>query len=245
MENTSPRSSPLADYRVLILAGAILLIPSLFLPPFLPAMQPGALCATTSMCAGRATPWGAVFSVFLYDGWQNFPSLGLITACFVILTLNTEVKVKRRRATIAAASMFAIGVTVNVAAEYLAPMMQSFGPSGVIYALLGSLLGFTFLDMLPARPTGLSLASFYPDRRGRQRALESSLGFGGIVAFMVAAPQQFLSAGPRIDLFVHSVGMAAGFTCVLAVEQLVKRRARAPKETHYERPAWMSVEPIS
>ncbi|HXW36514.1 MAG TPA: hypothetical protein VEJ36_01225 [Nitrososphaerales archaeon] len=201
------RFSSLKDYSPLLLAELSILLPGLILPPLASQVPLSQVCRTINLCAGSASPWGVITSIFLYDDWSNFVLLALTLIIFISVHSILPGHEKRRRATYCAAAMFACAITANTMFILVYPHLDSFGPSGVMYAFLGGLIGFAVLNMIHAtRGTG------YEGSTDRRR---SAMMLNGVIVVLVPLffffdPTGFLSASMHANAFVHGISLVGG-----------------------------------
>src|SRR2546426_1105704 len=124
-----------ADYRSLLACGVLLLLPALLLP-----IMPGVTgCTTYHLCSSRATPWGVLTSMFVYDGWQNAVVFFGLAVAYLPFSSNLNSKTRQGRSNFMSVAIFAVAVVANAIWAVLVPFSTSFGQSGVVYAAWGLL----------------------------------------------------------------------------------------------------------
>ena len=211
------------DYRVLFLSGVILFGPSLRLPQL--GVGPAALqvCEGTSLCTNGGSPWGVVTSVFLYDGWTNVPVYFAILLIYSSFSDNVESDERRRRAHFTSIAIFGAAFTANALWMLVRPLTYSLGPSGVVYSLWGVLLAFTLFDGMPKQPRSLNPRTWYGDKKERSSAVGNLAIFASTAIVLALEPEEFLSAGPGINVFAHAIGFLGGYFSAQAYRWSRKR----------------------
>lgn len=201
----------LGDYRDLFLCSTVLFGPSIILMPIFGSFSAPQLCQGTMLCAHGATPWGVITSVFLFDSWLNIPSYLTIIVLYVSFSGSLSREERRKRAAFASAAIFLIGFAANALWVAVRPDTFSWGPSGVVYSLLGVLMVFTLFDGIPARPTSWNPRDWYGSKEQLNSAMNNLVIFSSTVLILFLNPAQFLSAGPNINVFVHAISFLGGY----------------------------------
>ena len=117
------------EYWPLILAGAVLFVPSLVLFPFTNALPPLQMCRTTLLCASGVSPWGVVTSIFIYDSWANFILFAMLVIIFALTHFLVSKQERWRRQKFVIISMFLVAIGLNVVWVLLARRIASLGPA--------------------------------------------------------------------------------------------------------------------
>jgi membrane associated rhomboid family serine protease len=213
----------LRDYWALLVVGAIVFLPDLFLPPLAGPSSISQVCGTALLCVSGHTPWGVITSIFLNDSWTNPLVYVIILVTYAPLSDIVNQVERRRRASFASLTAFLTAGAANALWILVSPNTLSFGPSGVVYALWGILLAFTLLDGLPKRRF-TRLPSRKSNNRRETLAPRNLIIFACTVIVVSLAPSEFLGAGPHINVFVHSVSFLGGYLLTNAYVWNMKRR---------------------
>lgn len=203
------------DYKWILLAGAVLFLPSLALLAIYPGAQANA-CGITGLCGSASTPWGAISSLFLYDGWTNVLFFIGSIVLFFELSLALPNKFIKKRVVFATISMFAIGIGVNVLQIVFVHGILYYGPSGVLYAFFGLIFGFAILDTLES-PFRVKLHGIL-DLKSRQAL--SHFVVNVIILLMISGwiyidTGGFLSKAPNVDYAAHGMAFLGGMIVTL------------------------------
>lgn len=201
----------LRDYRALFIAGAVLFGPSLVLGLVPLGPLASADCKVSMLCTHGTTPWGVVFSVFLYDSWTNIPAYLMILVTYVAFSDRVDSAERRRRARFGSMAAFFAAMIANILWMHFLPLTYSWGPSGVVYALWGLLLAFTLFDGMPRNPKNLDPRTWYASRQERGSAMGNLMVFSVTAIMLVSGPSVFLSSGPGVNVFAHGVSFLGGY----------------------------------
>ncbi len=171
------------------------------------------------------SPWGIVTSNFIYDGWQNAVAYFILVAFALGCSAAYTLEQRAYRYQTIVISQFTGGITAS-AAQFIIWHIRSqagysFGQSGVVYALWGSLSVFLVFGLVVE---GANVIRRF-QRRG-QPILGPALGvrrwskavslFSLVTAslftfgFFLLDPSGFFSAGPGIDSGLHDLSFAFG-----------------------------------
>ena len=207
-------SARVKQYSILLLAGFVLFVPSIFFPPVNPPTPILSACNYTEFCSNIATPWGALTSVFMFDGWNNasfFVELGVM---FLATNFVYSEHETRGRCKYAFLSMFVCGILPNVILLAIRPNWTIYGSSGVIYSFLGIVMGLSFFNMLPPTFKGLTvgrLKAYYSSSRSLALLSLNAIVFVSLFFFLFTNADLFFSSGPNVNVFAHALGFGFGF----------------------------------
>lgn len=137
------------NYKWLIIAAALLVLPSIFIM----YSYPGSIQDACSVlpCSSGSTPLGAILSLFTFDTWIDV--MYAVVGVFLLWAINMKMgdKAQSRRSTFTAVFMYASAIFVNLIYAVIAPSGSSFyGPSAV-YGLAAILLAFNILNLISFR----------------------------------------------------------------------------------------------
>ena len=172
-----------------------------------------------------SSPWGAVTSIFIYDGWQNAFSYFFLV--FLALCSNAAYLRDRRtrRFQVMIASAFLGAIVGNFVQLILwtatFPTGYSLGQSGVVYAFWGSFSCFLLFDVIftianliqkgrNKRPIAGAPVFHGRLRRRLTSTIVLLIAFTLTVGYLVLDPSGFFSAGPGVDSGLHALAYIFG-----------------------------------
>ena len=198
------------------LAGLILFMPSLYLPPLTPFMPILQTCNHTNLCSSSSTPWGVVTSIFLFDGWNNAGLYLQLLIIFGISNFILPANDVKRRSIFAISVIYASAVVSAILWLLLRPESESFGPSAVVYAFIGVTLGMSVFNAIPRGKTLKDFRGYYSNFATKALSILNILLLGLVLAFILLSPNVFLSVGPNVNVFEHGVSFLMAFALVYA-----------------------------
>jgi membrane associated rhomboid family serine protease len=219
--------SRLVYYGLILLAGVVLFAPANFLPPLNPSTPILSACNYTALCASSRTPWGAVTSIFMFDTSNNIGLFADLAVVFLFSNFVYSPQETRRRCSFVVASMYVSGIIPNLLSLVLRPNVQFYGPSGVVYGFLGVVLGLSIFNLFPSKLEGLNfpkLRTYYLNLRNSTLAVLSAVVFVYVFGLFVTNPAAFLSVGPNVNVFAHSLGFILGFASTYIYWYLTHKR---------------------
>ena len=201
---------------VIGLSGAVLFVPSTFLPPLSPKVPILQTCQYTELCSTRASPWGIVTGLFLYDGWNNADLYLQLLVIFGFANFVLAPDEIRRRSIFTILASF--GSAIVSAALWLGfePASQSFGPSAVVYAFIGVVFGTCIFNIVPRGRTLNELRKYYSATRAKVLLVMNAFMVSFIACFLAFYPAAFLSVGPHVNVFEHGVSFLLALSLVYA-----------------------------
>ena len=122
--------------------------------------------------------------------------------------------------------MYVSGILPNVLYLALRPNVQFYGPSGVVYAFLGVVLGLSIFNLFPSEMSGLNrhaVKAYYQNLRNLALAMLSALVFVFVFGFLLLDPAVFFSTAPNANVFAHGLGFLVGFASAYAYRQLTHK----------------------
>lgn len=179
----------------------------------------------------RDHPWGILTSIFTHVELGHL--IGNILVFFIGLFLFTlvsqseNIKLRNRWSWGLVMVSFLAGIGANIL-EYVIgltrPIGQSWGASGVVYAVLGVITAKSLLSA----PTGLHNLANMVSNRGHKKhrpiSLEQKRKMGeiqsnitsiffviAIIGLIIISPAGFLSVAPHVDVLAHGIGFFMGF----------------------------------
>lgn len=185
------------------------------------------------------SPWGAVTSNFIYDGWQNALVYSILVAYALGCSAAYTLEQRAYRYRIIVISQFTGGIAASMVQLIIwytrSQAGYSFGQSGVVYALWGSLSFFLIFGIvadsvnlfqrLRCGPR-LVLGSAPGVRLWRKAVSQFFLitGFLFTFGFLLLDPSGFFSAGPGIDSGLHDLSFASGLILTSIFSLFLYRR---------------------
>jgi membrane associated rhomboid family serine protease len=163
--------------------------------------------------ASTKTPWGIVTSFFVHDDeahlLNNMVSLFLFLMLFFVSnSFLTEREIKARFKTVFLA-IFSIPAILNLLIIIFYPELKIIGSSGIVYALEGMCLGYSFLNTLELRTIQNSL------KNQKRLLLVSSLSnliiIIGFLLGLIFYPQWILAGGGGIIFWFHCMTLSCSF----------------------------------
>jgi membrane associated rhomboid family serine protease len=182
------------------------------------------------LAASSRTPWGVVTSIFVHGGfehlWDNllFLFLYMLLFCFSnFLILQSE---KRKRVSFSLTVIFMMAVISNLIWVVFVPNTSVIGSSGIVYAFMGVLMGFSLLNSLEI----LNLKRC--DKKNRKYLL--AMVVSNLCIFLMfflqilSSPQTFLNVAPKVNSSIHDMSFLGGFFLTMFWYGIRLRR-NAPK----------------
>ena len=171
------------------------------------------------LSASISTPWGVATSIFVHGGG----SIHLVSNLFALLFLfilfsitNLDLKENSRRIRIRhfIALIFVSGTVSNIFWIFFMPDGHSTGLSGVVYAAQGIVLAISLSNTLSLYVLRKTVT--HERRRTFLLWLMNFVIFSTIMASLASNPGVFLSAAPKVNVFVHGVSFLIAFYSALA-----------------------------
>lgn len=188
------------------------------------------LCLTTPfpfmmdyLAASAKTPWGILTSLFVHKDWlhfsQNMVSLIILTFLFAMTNVHLDEQEKLKRSSFFLWDIFFSAILANILWVIILPQAKSAGSSGVVYASIGLVMGFSLNNICPSLWNTLnenlkkegSLKAFFK----KNFPIIYNLSVFSLLLFsIIIDPEGFLSVGPGVNTSVHSISFLASFLMV-------------------------------
>jgi hypothetical protein len=209
----------LPSFAVVGIAGVVLFLPSLFLPPLNPVVAILQTCKYTILCSNAATPWGIVTGIFLFDGWANVNLYLELLVIFVISNVVLPPLEISKRSAFCVILIFASAIISAATWLLIRPWTESYGPSAVVYAFIGFVIGMSLLNVVPRGRTLADFRAYYSSFSNVALGILNLLVAGVILTQIFLSPDTFLSVGPNVNVFEHGVSflIAFGSACVYSI----------------------------
>ncbi|MBO3833139.1 MAG: rhomboid family intramembrane serine protease [Candidatus Brockarchaeota archaeon] len=191
------------------------------------------LCLTTSLplmmdylAASAKTPWGILTSLLVHKDWLHFSwnmiSLTICSFLFAMTNMHLEEQEKHKRSLFFLWNIFFSATLANILWVIICPQVKSIGSSGVVYASIGIVMGFSLANIYP-HPWNI-LKENLKKRMSLKIFLKKSfpiiynlLVFLLLLFYIIIDPKGFLSVGPRVNTITHCIGFLASFLMVTAL----------------------------
>jgi hypothetical protein len=196
---------PIRDFFPVILAGLLLFAPCIAFLSYVEPSRISLLCETSLMCASMTTPWGALTSISLFDGTQNLVTFIVCATMFVRLNLDVSRQERAKRSMFFLVSGFGIAIAANVVWMLANPTGFSYGQSGVVYSLMGT---------IAALACNMGLPKNHFDKSSPKSILQLATSVAVmifVVLLMLTPLRQLMFTGPGLNAFVHEFTFLASF----------------------------------
>lgn len=188
----------LQNYKWLIIAAALLVLPSIIIM----YANPGSIQNACSVlpCSSGTTPLGAILSLFTFDTWIDV--MYAVVGVFLLWLINRKMsnEIQSSRSAFAAVFMYASAIFVNLVYIAIAPSGSSFyGPSAV-YGLAAILLAFNIINLILLRGS-----------------LTQNEKYANIIVFIIMMiwlyfnKHSFVSVLPGVPMQIHGIVFIIGF----------------------------------
>lgn len=174
------------------------------------------------LAVSRSTPWGVVTSIFTHSNLLHFAynmgSLFIFILMFAFANSTFSVQKKQKLEPFFLVSAFIFAIVSNVLWVVLTPS-PSIGASGLVYAVVGILTGYTLFNGLQA---------LYVSKIKAQNALTACVIYSNILlsALLLVQvfqdPQLFLNVGDGVNVFAHGISYLLGLFAVLPYYMIKK-----------------------
>jgi membrane associated rhomboid family serine protease len=162
------------------------------------------------LSASRSTPWGIITSIFAHSDLShlafNMGSLFLLMLLFTFCNSTFHFNSKKRIEMFFLVSIFMFAIISNILWIVFRPD-SSIGASGLVYAVEGILVGFSFAN-------GIQVCNFSKFKNQRIPTalivLTNIAVFAVLFAQILLNPNIFLSVGQGINLIAHGVSFLLG-----------------------------------
>jgi membrane associated rhomboid family serine protease len=163
------------------------------------------------LSASRSTPWGIITSIFAHSDLShlafNMGSLFLLMLLFAFCNSTFHLHNKKRIELFFLVSIFVFAIISNILWIIFRPN-PSIGASGLVYAVEGTLVGFSFANGIQV----CNLSKFK-----NQRISTATIVLMNIVVFAILFAQillnvdSFLSVGQGVNIIAHGASFLLGF----------------------------------
>jgi hypothetical protein len=188
----------LQNYKWLIIAVTLLVLPSIFIM----YAYPGSIQNACSVlpCSSGSTPLGAILSLFTFDTWIDvmYAAVGV----FLLWAINMKMsdKAQSRRSVFTAVFMYVPAIFVNLIFVVIAPSGSSFyGPSAV-YGLAAILIAFNILNIISFRRVSIGNEKY-----------ANAFVFIIMMIWLYFNRHSFVSAAQGIPMPIHGVVFIISF----------------------------------
>jgi len=169
---------------------------------------------TLELADSRATPWGIVTSIFTHLNFEHLASnmIGLFIWIFLFAFTNSTFKqeINRKAEKFFIVSTVLSAITSNIIWLLLTPA-SAVGASGLVYATLGALLGFTFFNGVQV--INFSKFKLQPFAVGYM-ILVNLLIFCLLLLYLFTSPVSFLSIGEGVNAYAHGLSFYFAFVAI-------------------------------
>lgn len=172
------------------------------------------------LALSNSTPWGTVTSIFVHSGFMHLVSnLAALWVWIIIIVMPDSLMdaqgIRRRMRTFPAITLGS-AIAINVAWIILVPVSVSRGASGLDFAFVGAALGY-ILSNIMTYSFRSGNAAFSAERK--RHAIYSNAVLLGILAFVIIFfENDFLSAGPGVNVFVHGIAFVLAMFLAIVLE---------------------------
>ncbi len=205
----------------LVAAALILFLPGL---AFLGETQSANFCQVTEMCVSTETPWGVVTSIFMYDGPLNVTTFLLLAGIFVSMNIGESHNERKRRslcllifsfAAAMIANFFWMFVTPNTISGNYVVIHASYGQSGVVYGVLGSLVAGFLSPAFPKGRTVAEIRTYFSSRVNVLTCAGSILLSCCLLYLILWSPELIFGAAQEFNVLVHEMAFFIAFSLSL------------------------------
>jgi membrane associated rhomboid family serine protease len=175
------------------------------------------------------TPWGVITSIFLHaDLWHLVSNLVFLWVWLLYLFIALRISLLdevgiRKRLKFFVVVIFVAAIVVNIILVIVWVFLafsgsSTRGSSGLVYAVIGVTFGFYVMNMLNIW-RGLNVQSQQITKR--KKVVYLLLNTFMVIFFLILVSQSssFLSVGPGVNVFAHSICFLIGFFAVMMREE--------------------------
>lgn len=199
----------LSDSLFLIIVGMVYYFVTRFVPPY-----------NVLYNVNANFPWGIFTSIFVPDTWQNFGLYAFCIVLFMISAYRLPRVVVRKRAIFLTIFMFVIAILSDYYWVMTFPSEESFGQSGVIFALYGLVTALCGSNIMYFR----SNLRYKTELDESKKKTEEKISLYSVVIavvlllYPVFQPKVFFMEGYHVAYQIHEfsfvVGVVFGIVCV-------------------------------
>ena len=164
--------------------------------------------------ASSTTPWGIITSLFIHTGFEhlknNMIGLFLIMLIFIITNISLTDEERKRRTRLMLFVIFSAAILSNLLWIIIFQNQNSIGESGINYAALGSILGFTLINSLILiislikSQTNITITSL-------TIGIYNVLTFFSLLLNYVFYPESLIGIPSNVNTFIHIVAFFLGY----------------------------------
>ena len=199
-----------------------------FLSEFLPDVK-------QFLAASLSSPWGVITSIFIHENISHLISnmrvMVMFTLFFVFSNMHIdEENIKRRVPFFVAVAVFA-AIFSNVLWITIRPDILTIGASGVVYSTIGITFGFSMINFTQYSINLPTIKRTWKLLPKKDRAVffisyvVNALIFLCTLFFALLFTPEFLSKGPKVNVFVHGISFYTSLLlCVISSILMLRRR---------------------